>query len=1627
MPDQGARPDAVEDVLNNTSMPTLARGVKGMYEGGKSLYQLGKGLYHGVAGDPEEPSTQAPTTASPVSPNAGTDPEHMGHTLGQYGRMGYDFLKNLGSDVTGIGTESGKPMPLLIPDKKPQSKTDEIKQSVQTPTENTSSTFKQAMSPDAQTLIGKYIFAPSAEEHKKSEAELEKFRSTPDGAAAIAHGLQGFIHHTLGEYVPFIGPLVGDIMDTAASGDLGGALAKTAALYVTHQATEAGKGMIKNAAAPYVAKATEAMKSPEVKQAEANVEVTTKNREAAQKAHDAVKVQHDAHIASHEQGVDSPSNITRKLEKTQAALDEATFHDDAAKARLEKAQKENSLPRRAGQAVAKVLPKAEAPAAPEAPITAAPAELKPMGQPQAAMPKLGEPQTPPTVSPAHATTTIPQEPTGRPQEPSGPVQLPGGEPVGRMKLLGEGTKEPAVGLPAIPQPEPTPATDEASLRALEAKKGKVVENTQKKVHELLKESLKNTKGNENLPAATVEPETKEVEAPKVEETTEKRKGEDRRHEEVPVEEERRGGPRRNSAGIRVDEHGNPELSPDVEGHWQSSVFGEKPVEDIGAKARQANPEPTRAETKGTEKPKEVLYRGVNADEARKIEETGKITPDAFSSGHVTPDRSTAEAYAKANGGKVYTVDTNDIKPEDLAHYRETGRGPITLSSEVPTVEHKGRAAVPKEEPTGYEGKKEELVGPNEGKEEPTPAAQYHPVVRQKVYELSNEDLDKLAKAHGLDPTAPEYSRSKEMRNEGRHQVGRQKLADDIVDQMDDEEKSNIGRAAEAAEKEPGFENRDQSGKAKAARARELFPRLRSEGADKYGSKNTGVTKEAKDAAVKSFNDKATRSNAGIDPTMLKDAAKVAAYHIEAGAREFADWSKAMVESLGEGIRPQLQKLWEEANKKPETAENPEFVHSSIADWHNEHKGFSYNPKEGFIRDQPVFSVAGEFKGDDYEKVVKGEKITDADVKEFMERPKVKEALEANPDLNVGGWNYKGDAHLELSKMFKDKDEAIAEGKRLDQDSIYDHANRKNIDTGGKAAEELKAKTEAAEKRKADFPDKIKRPAISTAIRTGKELLNKYGEVTGDSAKDPKFVTFILDNGQAVGNTGVDHDVMLGGKATDANPRREQFVNGGNIRVRAHQGTAGRETTFSIPESGVNAKQLKAIEDMAPRLGSGAVMIEVGKPGGKYAVIPYGEATPERLQQAINEALGKATGKGEAPKSVGGAAAGTALSKEPPTNLGTVPGTDISVASKMNPKELGTLKSNVSRENFVENMAKLPEVQELVDAATQGAGERKWYQRSGQAFTALSEAAKNNPAVAKYFKPDMRDKFVNFVAALSPQQSVKMDLQEALHSWTKAVDMLNDGKSDKEISTMLHQELTMSTSKVNSAMKALKGEPIWDDLRTKAFKVPSFGDNLNGFLDRVTNDGWMALFNGIENAKDLSKASLYHPISVLTRVAAEHLGWEPAEAQAAIWAVIKTLTEKGTVDQADIRTYSADMADLLQNDPDIKQQLTEMGFDTNELNKQLTKHVEAKPEVPSGISASGKDSLRKLVKRVQRLRPEALSEAKLKSLNEYLDNNAEEGEGREPAEDVGSTEFNPSEESDLKQLGEKKKPGLKKLK
>lgn len=99
----------------------------------------------------------------------------------------------------------------------------------------------------------------------------------------------------------------------------------------------------------------------------------------------------------------------------------------------------------------------------------------------------------------------------------------------------------------------------------------------------------------------------------------------------------------------------------------------------------------------------------------------------------------------------------------------------------------------------------------------------------------------------------------------------------------------------------------------------------------YGSKNKGVTTSeyeklkaeiAEEAPLKGKRGKGVRKGAAAVFTAkdLARAAKIAAYHFEAGSRQFADWSARVLADLGSPIRPHLEKLWAQAKKDVEAFE-----------------------------------------------------------------------------------------------------------------------------------------------------------------------------------------------------------------------------------------------------------------------------------------------------------------------------------------------------------------------------------------------------------------------------------------------------------------------------------------------------------------------------------------------------------------------------------------------------------------------------------------------------------------------------------------------------------------------------------
>lgn len=82
------------------------------------------------------------------------------------------------------------------------------------------------------------------------------------------------------------------------------------------------------------------------------------------------------------------------------------------------------------------------------------------------------------------------------------------------------------------------------------------------------------------------------------------------------------------------------------------------------------------------------------------------------------------------------------------------------------------------------------------------------------------------------------------------------------------------------------------------------------------AKNKLFTEDKYEAAKARLRAKLATLNSGIDPEILQDGMTIAGTHIEAGVRSFVDYSKAMIEDLGEGIKPFLRSIYEAMRHYP---------------------------------------------------------------------------------------------------------------------------------------------------------------------------------------------------------------------------------------------------------------------------------------------------------------------------------------------------------------------------------------------------------------------------------------------------------------------------------------------------------------------------------------------------------------------------------------------------------------------------------------------------------------------------------------------------------------------------------------
>jgi hypothetical protein len=128
---------------------------------------------------------------------------------------------------------------------------------------------------------------------------------------------------------------------------------------------------------------------------------------------------------------------------------------------------------------------------------------------------------------------------------------------------------------------------------------------------------------------------------------------------------------------------------------------------------------------------------------------------------------------------------------------------------------------------------------------------------------------------------------------------------------------------------------------------------------------------------------------------------------------------------------------------------------------------------------------------------------------------------------------------------------------------------------------------------------------------------------------------------------------------------------------------------------------------------------------------------------------------------------------------------------------------------------------------------------------------------------------------------------------------------------------------------------------------------------------MSLFAGLD-PREISSAHSYHPLSIATRAAADELGWEPAEAQAAIWSFTQALTERGEELPEEVRKHSEDFVDLLAHDPQVRSLLADLGVTHANLDAKL-RAIGEKPEVTSRTSPTTGRSIERLKERIEEAR------------------------------------------------------------
>lgn len=232
---------------------------------------------------------------------------------------------------------------------------------------------------------------------------------------------------------------------------------------------------------------------------------------------------------------------------------------------------------------------------------------------------------------------------------------------------------------------------------------------------------------------------------------------------------------------------------------------------------------------------------------------------------------------------------------------------------------------------------------------------------------------------------------------------------------------------------------------------------------------------------------------------------------------------------------------------------------------------------------------------------------------------------------------------------------------------------------------------------------------------------------------------------------------------------------------------------------------------------------------------------------------------------------------------------------LTPEEQAKFRSDTATK-FVTILKQLPSKEEFGAAALAGKAKKGWYDGSTQ-------------AIIQVFGPDSQ-RFAALLSATSPQTSVESNLFNALQIWKNwtAAGRPVDRESIVRVMGDSVQgskgEESVLDAWINNSVRALSAEDP-STVVLSGPKVNSFMLNLQGNVNEVTNDAWMAAFTYVDQTLfsgsltkggDPGKGPGYIAMNARVRESADYLTkltgekWTPAEVQETIWSWAKTLYE-----------------------------------------------------------------------------------------------------------------------------------------